>query len=125
MNINYIPVQAVIDIHDWQISKHGGSSGIRDLSLIESAVMRPQNGYYNDNLERAAALWESLSNNHAFIDGNKRTAFFCVDLFLQANGYSIVASNDEAVNFIENNYENKTFKFDVILGWLIKNTIQI
>jgi death on curing protein len=53
---------------------YGGSHGVRDRGLLSAAVARPQTGYYSDVFEEAAALFESLSQNHPFIDGNKRTA---------------------------------------------------
>jgi len=66
-----------------------GADGIRDLSALESAVSRPQNGYYADLVEEAAALLESLLINHPFVDGNKRAAFAACDVFLRLNGRRI------------------------------------
>lgn len=62
-------------IHTEQLRLFGGAKGVRDHGLIESALLRPQTGYYADLVEQAAALWESLAMNHGFIDGNKRVAF--------------------------------------------------
>jgi death-on-curing protein len=71
---DYLTVVEVLAIHDDQIERYGGASGLRDRGLLEAAIFRPQTGYYADLIEEAAALWESLSQNHPFIDGNKRTA---------------------------------------------------
>jgi len=62
-------------MHADQVERYGGSHGVRDQGLLEAALYRPQTGYYADLIEEAAALWESLAQNHPFIDGDKRTAF--------------------------------------------------
>jgi death-on-curing protein len=72
---DYLTVAEVLAMHADQIERYGGSHGVRDPGLLESALNRPQTGYYADLIEEAAALWESLAQNHPFIDGNKRTAF--------------------------------------------------
>ena len=66
------------------------------MGLLESALFRPQTGYYSDLAHMSAALFESLIINHAFVDGNKRAAFFISDIFLRINGYRIAVDNDEA-----------------------------
>jgi death on curing protein len=68
----YLTIAEVLQIHRELIENYGGDPGIRDKGLVEAAVLRPQIGYYANILEEAAALMESLANNHAFIDGNKR-----------------------------------------------------
>ncbi|MBV9397760.1 MAG: type II toxin-antitoxin system death-on-curing family toxin [Bryobacterales bacterium] len=78
---DYLTVAEVLAMHADQIERYGGSHGIRDPGLLEAALFRPQTGYYADLIEEAAALWESLSQNHPFIDGNKRTAFAATDTF--------------------------------------------
>ena len=60
----------------------GGASGVRGPGLIESTLLGPQTGYYADLIEEAAVLWESMAMNHGFIDGNKRVAYACLELFL-------------------------------------------
>ena len=64
---DYLTVVEVLAIHDDQIERYGGASGLRDRGLLEAAIFRPQTGYYADLIEEAAALWESLSQNHPFI----------------------------------------------------------
>ena len=118
----YLTLDEVLRIHDVLIRTFGGASGVRDHGLIESALLRPQTGYYADLIEEAAALWESLAMNHGFVDGNKRVAYACVELFLQANGADISASNEQAERFIYSNLEAGSFRKDVIEAWLHANT---
>jgi death on curing protein len=77
----YLTVEEILFIHQNLIDEFGGSSGLADIARLESAVMRPQNGYYKDIYDEAAALMGSLAMNHPFIDGNKRIAFFSADIF--------------------------------------------
>jgi death-on-curing protein len=69
--------------------KTGGLAGIRDVGLLESAIGRPYTGYYPRIHQKTAALAHSLVNNHGFLDGNKRTAYLIVDLFLSRSGYRL------------------------------------
>jgi death-on-curing protein len=85
----FLTVAEVLAIQHLQIEEYGGFQGIRDLGLLESAVFRPQTGYYNSIHEEAAALMESLANNRPFLDGNKRAAFASVHTFLLVNGYDL------------------------------------
>ncbi len=117
----YLTLEEVLDIHADQIAIFGGSSGIRDHGLIEAALLRPQTGYYKDAVEEAAALWESLAMNHGFIDGNKRIALACTEIFLELNGRLITASNAELINFIYYHLESGTFNKDTLDGWLREN----
>jgi len=85
----------VLFIHEQAIKEQGGSQGIRDEGLLESAIARPQNLYayeeQNDIFELAASYAEGIARNHAFVDGNKRTAYATSDLFLYQNGYDLNA----------------------------------
>jgi len=114
----YLTVDEVIYIHEELINKFGGSHGIRDINSLEAAVMRPQGGYYKSINDEAAALMESLAMNHSFIDGNKRISFFATDIFLRVNGYFIFCESEEANQFIIENLEDNTFRFEVIKTWL-------
>jgi death-on-curing protein len=118
----YLTLDEVLRIHDVLLREFGGAAGVRDHGLVESALLRPQTGYYADLIEEAAALWESLAMNHGFVDGNKRVAYACVELFLQANGADISATNAEAEAFIYSNLEAGTFRKDVIETWLHTHT---
>jgi death on curing protein len=120
----YITFVEALAIHTNQIDVYGGSNGVRDPGLLEAALFRPQTGYYNDIIEEAAALWESLAQNHPFIDGNKRTAFAVTYTFLEINGIHITATSTTSITFILNLYETKTFTFENLKAWLIANTKQ-
>lgn len=119
----YVTLEEALRIHEILLARFGGARGVRDLGLLESVLLRPQTGFYADLLEEAAALWESLAMNHPFVDGNKRVAYACVEIFLQLNGADISASNLEAEHFIYGNLEAGTFRKDVIEDWLNRNTV--
>ena len=72
--------------HECLLAVFGGSPGLRDRAALESALARPRSGYYRDLIEQAAALLESLSQNHPFVDGNKRTGITVTAAFLRVNG---------------------------------------
>jgi len=114
-------VAEVLAIHADQIDRYGGSTGIRDPGLLESALFRPQTGYYADLIEEAAALWESLAQNHPFIDGNKRVAFAVTYTFLAINGARLTANADAAYAFINGLYQSKSFDFVHLNAWLREN----
>ncbi len=114
----YLTVAEVVEMHLQLIDGFGGLHGIRDAGLLESAVMRPQSGYYSNIIEEAAALMESLANDHAFHDGNKRISFSATDVFLRANGYVLEVDGLVAHKVIEGAMERNEFRFAQILGWL-------
>lgn len=118
----YLTLDEALRIHDILIAEFGGTPGVRDLGMIESALLRPQTGYYADLIEEAAALWESLAMNHGFVDGNKRVAYACLELFLQSNGADITADNDEIMAFIYHHLEAGTFRKPVLEDWLNRHT---
>jgi death on curing protein len=94
----------VLFIHARLIAETGGSHGIRDLGLLQSAIARPQATFdgqdlYPDVFSKAGALMESLLQNHPFVDGNKRTAITSAAMFLRMNGYRLIASNSELEQF--------------------------
>ena len=114
----YPEIGEAIAIHDALIREFGGSRGIRDEGALASAIMRPQLGYYDSLIEEAAALMESLANNHPFVDGNKRVAFFVTDSFLRLNGYFIDCDSDEAYAFFMGLFEMNSFRFAELCAWL-------
>jgi death-on-curing protein len=118
---DYLTVIEVLAIHEDQIERYGGAHGVRDPGLLEAALYRPQTGYYADLIEQAAALWESLAQNHPFIDGNKRTAFAVTYTFLAINGGIIMAEAEATYEFIMGLYEAGTFEFDRLVQWLRNN----
>ena len=93
MSRDYLTTADVLGIHAVLLRKYGGADGIRDMGALESAVFRPQSGYYEDIEQEACALLESLLINHPFVDGNKRTAFAACDIFLRINGAKIQATS--------------------------------
>jgi death-on-curing protein len=113
-NIAYLTLDVVLAIHDDMIERYGGSHGIRDLGLIQSAFVRPQASFggedlYPTVLDKAAALFHSLIFNHAFMDGNKRTSITATARFLYINGYELIAEKEEFVAFplrVENKHLN-------------------
>ncbi len=120
---DYLTVIEVLTIHDDQIDRYGGARGVRDQGLLEAALFRPQTGYYADVIEEAAALWESLAQNHPFIDGNKRTGFAVVYTFIAINGGRIAAEADETYAFIMGLYETGNFDFEHLTLWLRSTVI--
>jgi death-on-curing protein len=120
----FLTLTEVLSIHADQIERFGGSHGVRDRGLLESALYRPQTGYYADVIEEASALWESLSQNHPFVDGNKRTAFAVAYTFLAYNDFWITADLQETSRFILGLYDTNKFAFDNLSGWLRRHTVQ-
>lgn len=108
----------VVTIHSVLIEEFGGTPGIRDQGALASALMRPQLGYYDGLIEEAAALMESLANNHPFVDGNKRVAFFVTDAFLRLNGQYIDCDSLEAFEFFMRLFETESFRYAALLPWL-------
>ena len=94
MRRDYLTVADILGMHVILVERYGGMPGVRDMGGLESAVYRPQSGYYTDAVEEACALLESLLINHPFVDGNKRTAFAACSVFLQINGHGMRADSD-------------------------------
>src|ERR1700720_4189175 len=117
----YLTVGEVLQIHHRQIDDYGGAHGLRDKGLLESAVFRPQIGYYNTIAEESAALMESLANNHPFLDGNKRIAFAAAHTFLLVNGYDLEVTPSAAGDFVIQSLEKGEFRFEPILKWINKH----
>lgn len=117
----YPTVAETIEAHRLLIDEFGGIHGIRDKNLLESAIFRPQTGYYETLVDEASALMESLANNHAFLDGNKRIAFVMTDVFLRLNGQFIDAPTMEAYKFISGSLDEGNFRFETIRRWLTAN----
>jgi len=115
---DYLTVADVLAMHVDQIERYGGSLDVRDPGQLEAALFRPQTGYYADLLEEAAALWESLSQYHPFIDGNKRTAFAATYTFLAINDHRLTADADATHEFIIGLYATQSFHFEALVAWL-------
>jgi death-on-curing protein len=117
--MRYCPTTAeVLAIHNYLIEEFGGKAGLRDMGSLESALGRLKTGYYSDLIEEAAALMESLSQNHPFSDGNKRISFFITDTFLRMNGYFIDCDDEETFSFFQSLFDTSTFDYDHLKDWL-------
>ena len=120
--MKYLTVKDVLLLHNLAIDESGGSHGLRDLGLLESAVARPQASFGGEDLYptifvKAGALVHSLLRNHPFIDGNKRTSMYSAMTFLELNGYRFIAKQKEVVNFALK-VENERLSAEKIAGWL-------
>jgi death-on-curing protein len=114
----YLTVDEALAIHERLIDRFGGESGVRDVGLLESALYRPQTGYYADLAQEAAALFESLLMNHPFVDGNKRVAFFGTDVFLRLNGWKLEVDPEEGNRSLISLLERNVADFDHLLVWI-------
>lgn len=125
----FLDIEQVLIIHTDQIERYGGSHGLRDLGLLESAVFRSQATFGKEDLYpsifgKAAALFQPLVLNHPFIDGNKRTATASTLVFLEMNGYSIKVGQKVLVKFVLQ-IEKETLEIEQISSWLKKNSKKI
>lgn len=116
--MDYLTLDDALYIHAEQLRVFGGAVGVRDHGLIVSLLLRPQTGYYADVIQQAAALWESLAMNHGFIDGNKRVAFACMDIFLGLNGARLETEPETVIAFIYRHLEAGTFRKAILDEWL-------
>lgn len=116
--IAFLSRDEVLAIHERLVNVFGGPAGVRDHGLLESALFRPQTGYYADLIEMAAALFESLIMNHPFVDGNKRVAFFATDVFLRLNGWRLAVDPDETHRFLIRLLEERRCDFDHLVRWI-------
>ena len=115
---DYLTVAEVYRMQHRLIEMFGGLHGVRDQGAVEAAVFRPQIGYYNSIEEEAAALMESLANNHGFVDGNKRIAFAAADVFRRRNGFYIEVDGLDGYAFIYGSMDRHEFRFAQILDWI-------
>lgn len=121
-----IEIAEVLEIHETLIIHFGGSRGLRDRAALESGLARPFQQFegkdlYPSAIEKGAAIVESILVNHPFIDGNKRTGYSLLRLFLDVHEIEITASAANKYEFIIN-IASGTLKFDGIVDWLKLNT---
>jgi death-on-curing protein len=116
----YVTTADALFFHRQLIARYGGAPGIRDVGALESALHRPQTGYYDTIVHEAAALLESLVQNHPFIDGNKRTAFAVGDVFLRINGHAITADSAAVYNKFIKLLDQGAFDMEYLVPWLDK-----
>ena len=127
MSTAYLTPATVLLIHDQVCRKFGGSRGVRDEGALLAALARPRATFerrplYPSLFEKAAALLESLCQNHPFVDGNKRVAYVAAALFLQQNGWTIESGEDDAVGFMLRVASGKLHK-DEIRIWLEEHAV--
>ena len=116
----WVPLPAIITIHDRQISRHGGTPGLRDRGLLEAGCARPLNRHaydMDDVFELAAAYAFGIAKAHAFLDGNKRTAFVTAGAFLRMNGYALSLPQPDIVRHMED-LASDTIGEEAFAGWL-------
>jgi len=123
-----ISVENAIKIQNVLIEKFGGTSGVRDKNLLESALGRPFQTYdkkelYKSSIEKAAALIESIITNHPFIDGNKRFGYVAMRLLLLESGLDISATENEKYEFVLAIAKGE-LKFSGICDWLLRNQLK-
>jgi death-on-curing protein len=121
-----LSIEQTLYIHEQIIAYAGGVQGIRDFALLHSALERPKatfggNDLYPTTLDKAAALLHSLVMNHAFLDGNKRTAFAITTRFLNLNNYRMTASQEQIVTLCLA-VDNEGWQSKQIVAWLKKHT---
>jgi len=126
--VKYLTPQQVLAIHDQMVKRFGGTPGIRDIGLVESAVARPMATFdgvdlYETVFDKAAALLQSLLKNHPFVDGNKRTALSSAGIYLKINGYDLKNYHEEEVDFGVQ-VDTKQLSIENISAWLKKHSIK-
>ncbi|MBX5462701.1 MAG: type II toxin-antitoxin system death-on-curing family toxin [Steroidobacteraceae bacterium] len=114
----YVTTADALFFHRLLIERYGGASGLRDAGALESALLRPQTGYYDTLIHEAAALLESLVQNHPFVDGNKRVAFAVTDVFLRINGYQITGDSQAIYAALRKFFAEQTFDMEHLVPWL-------
>jgi death on curing protein len=124
--VKYLTPQQILALHDQAIKRFGGSNGLRDKGLLESAAARPQASFGGEDLypiifDKAAALMHLLLKNHPFVDGNKRTALSSCGIFLMQNGYRLINKHEEELKFALN-VEKDSLDLKGIAAWLKKNS---
>lgn len=117
-SVRFLSLDEVLAIHEALVQRFGGEGGLRDAGLLDSALHRPRSGYYADLAAMAGALMESLLMNHAFVDGNKRVAFFATDVFLRLNGWKLGVDDHEAHRFLIDLLERAAVSREALEGWI-------
>jgi death on curing protein len=124
--VEYLTLEEVLLLHARLVQRTGGSGGVRDIGLLDSALARPQATFGGEDLypslwHKAAALMHSLIKNHPFVDGNKRTALTTTGLFLELNGYTLTASNKQVLDFARRAVVEKD-DIELMATWLEKHS---
>ena len=126
--IKYLSTEQVLAAHTALIKRYGGSQGIRDQGLLESAIFRPQASAFGREayptlFEKSAVLGYSIIQNHPFVDGNKRTEFACIHLMLLINGYDLTSTTKEEVEMIKKVASGEKHEHEII-QWIKEHSSQ-
>ena len=129
MSVHFIPEEIVLIVHTDLLQRYGGSAGLRDRNLLESAIAQPKitvGGKYAHKtiFDKAAAYGFHICMNHPFVDGNKRVAFALMDMFLQKNGWDISSKEEEAYSMMMSLASGKLTKA-ALSSWLKDHTSKI
>ncbi|MCB0365923.1 MAG: type II toxin-antitoxin system death-on-curing family toxin [Bdellovibrionaceae bacterium] len=114
----YPTLEEALELHHHLLQRFGGKGGVRDLGLLQSALGRPQTGYYQSLSLQAAALMQSLAQNHSFVDGNKRVSFALTAIFLRMNGYRLVVEPDNGEEFLIEQVIRGKVDIETIARWI-------
>lgn len=114
----YPTLEEALELHRQLLRTSGGKGGVRDMGLLQSALGRPQTGYYGTLSLQAAALLQSLAQNHPFIDGNKRVAFALTAIFLRMNRYRLIVDPDNGESFLIDRVIKNKAELKEIVEWL-------
>lgn len=122
MAVRFLPEELVLIIHSDLLQRYGGRAGLRDLALLQSALARPKVSVgrkfaHKSMFDKAAAYGFHLYRDHPFIDGNKRVAFVLMDVFLQRNGWKIIANEEDAYSLMIELSSGKVSKLQ-LSSWL-------
>lgn len=128
-DISYLTLEQILVIHEDQIDRYGGSHGLRELSLLESAIFRPQTTFSGEDLyltlfDKSASLLHSILLNHPFVDGNKRTAIVSTIVFLMLNGWELQVEQEELIEKLLETVSKK-YTIEIISNWLKDNSKKI
>jgi death-on-curing protein len=124
--VEYLTLEEVLLLHARLIQRTGGSGGVRDMGLLESALARPRATFGGEDLypslwHKAAALMHSLIKNHPFVDGNKRTALTATGLFLELSGYMLTANDEQVLDLVRRAVVEKD-DIELMATWLEKHS---
>ena len=124
-----ISLSEILKLHELSIQKYGGSHGVRDEGLLDSAIARPFQTFggedlYASAIEKAAAIAESLIINHPFVDGNKRAGFLAMLAVLKMGKKNLIANEEDTYQFTIT-ISTGAIRFDQIVEWLKNNTQQL
>jgi len=114
----YPTIEEVLMLHLLLLGRYGGEAGVRDLGMLDAALHRPRSGYYKSLSQQAAGLLQSLANNHAFVDGNKRVAFATTAIFLELNGFPLRVTADDAETFLVDEVIEGRASVQQIAAWI-------